>query len=41
MGYKPGPIFSGILDSLEEAQLEGNVKDKEEAMRFVIERFPV
>ncbi len=41
MGYKPGPIFSKILDSLEEAQLEGDVKDKEEAKRFVIERFPV
>lgn len=41
MGYKPGPIFSEILDSLEEAQLEGIVKDKEEARRFVIERFPV
>ncbi|MER3446159.1 MAG: phosphohydrolase [Candidatus Dadabacteria bacterium] len=41
MGYKPGPIFSEILDSLEEAQLEGNVKDREEAKRFVIEKFPV
>lgn len=41
MGYKPGPIFSEILDSLEEAQLEGNMKDKEEAKRFVIERFPI
>lgn len=41
MGYKPGPIFSKILDSLEEAQLEGDIKDKEEAKRFVIERFPV
>jgi len=41
MGYKPGPIFSEILDSLEEAQLEGIVKDKDEAKRFVIERFPV
>jgi poly(A) polymerase len=41
MGYSPGPIFSKILDSVEEAQLEGNVKDKEEAKRFVIERFSV
>ncbi|MER3488257.1 MAG: hypothetical protein C4307_05860 [Chloroflexota bacterium] len=41
MGYKQGPIFSEILDSLEEAQLEGNVKDREEAKRFVIEKFPV
>ncbi|HEX3035670.1 MAG TPA: CCA tRNA nucleotidyltransferase [Thermodesulfobacteriota bacterium] len=41
MGYTPGPIFSQILDSLEEAQLEGIVKDKEEAKRFVVERFPM
>ena len=40
MGYSPGPIFSSILDSLEEAQLEGLIKDKEEAKRFVQERFP-
>ena len=41
MGYAPGPIFSSILDSLEEAQLEGTVKDKEQAKRFVQERFPI
>src|SRR3970040_1921542 len=41
MGYTPGPIFSEILESLEEAQLEGNVKDKEEAKKFVLERFPI
>jgi poly(A) polymerase len=40
MGYRPGPIFSEILDALEEAQLEGMVKEKEEAKRFVVERFP-
>ena len=41
MGYRPGPIFSEILDALEEAQLEGMVKEKEEAKRFVVERFPI
>ena len=41
MGYKPGPIFSRILDSLEEAQLDGIVQDKEGARRFVVERFPI
>jgi poly(A) polymerase len=41
MGYIPGPIFSEILDSLEEAQLEGLVKDREEAKRFVLEKFPI
>ncbi|GBD38841.1 CCA-adding enzyme [bacterium HR37] len=41
MGYSPGPIFSKILSSLEEAQLEGLVSTKEEAKRFVLERFPL
>ncbi len=41
MGYTPGPIFKVILDSLEEAQLEGTVKDKEVAKRFVLKRFPI
>ncbi|MGH7799239.1 MAG: CCA tRNA nucleotidyltransferase [Thermodesulfobacteriota bacterium] len=41
MGYTPGPIFSEILESLEEAQLEGTVKDEEEAKKFVLERFPI
>jgi poly(A) polymerase len=41
MGYTPGPIFKEILDSLEEAQLEGTVKDKEGATRFVLVRFPI
>jgi poly(A) polymerase len=40
MGYTPGPIFSEILNALEEAQLEGMVKEKEEAKKFVVERFP-
>ncbi len=41
MGYTPGPIFSKILNSLEEAQLEGLVKGKEEAKSFIIEKFPI
>ena len=27
MGYKPGPIFSEILRSLEDAQLEGEIEN--------------
>ncbi|MGQ0793071.1 MAG: CCA tRNA nucleotidyltransferase [Deltaproteobacteria bacterium] len=39
MGYKPGPIFTEILRSVEEAQLEGELKDADEARRFVAEKF--
>jgi poly(A) polymerase len=39
MGYVPGPLFSEILHSLEDAQLEGRVQDKEGAAEYVRERF--
>jgi poly(A) polymerase len=39
MGYVPGPLFSEILRSLEDAQLEGRVQDKEGAAEYVRERF--
>jgi poly(A) polymerase len=39
MGYKPGPIFTQILASLEDAQLEGKVNTPDEARRFVRSKF--
>jgi poly(A) polymerase len=39
MGYVPGPLFSEILRSLEDAQLEGRVQDKAGAAEYVRERF--
>jgi poly(A) polymerase len=39
MGYAPGPLFSEILHSLEDAQLEGQVQDKEGAAEYVRKRF--
>jgi len=39
MGFKPGPVFSQILGSLEDAQLEGQVKTREEAAQFVLKQF--
>ncbi|MFI5059485.1 MAG: CCA tRNA nucleotidyltransferase [Candidatus Acidiferrales bacterium] len=39
MGYVPGPLFSEILRSLEDAQLEGRVQDKEGATKYVRMRF--
>jgi poly(A) polymerase len=34
-GLKPGPLFSRILDGLEQAAVEGEVRDREEALRWV------
>jgi len=39
MGFRPGPLFSQILGSLEDAQLEGQVKSRGEAEQFVLRRF--
>lgn len=39
MGFRPGPLFSQILRSLEDAQLEGQVKTRKEAAQFVLKQF--
>jgi tRNA nucleotidyltransferase/poly(A) polymerase len=39
-GYKPGPLFKTILRAVEDAQLEGKLKSRDEAMRMVEEQFP-
>jgi poly(A) polymerase len=39
-GYAPGPDFKRILASVEDAQLEGRLDSKEEALAFVKELFP-
>jgi poly(A) polymerase len=39
MGYAPGPIFSDILQAVEDAQLEGQIHTKEAAIAHVRERF--
>ncbi|MGH9394665.1 MAG: CCA tRNA nucleotidyltransferase [Terriglobales bacterium] len=40
-GYAPGSVFRQILDAVEDAQLEGELGDREAARRFVAERFPL
>jgi len=37
-GYKPGPQFKELLTMVEDAQLEGSIRTKEEAMQLVQER---
>jgi len=41
MGYKPGPLFSEILDALLDARLNGAVHTKEDEIDFVRNRFPL
>jgi poly(A) polymerase len=39
LGHAPGPAFQGILEAVEEAQLNGKLSTREEALRFVQELF--
>ena len=39
MGYRPGPIFSEVLRGVEDAQLEGLLRTKEEAREYVRANF--
>jgi len=39
MGYRPGPLFSKILTLLEDAQLEGSVKNRDEATEWLRREF--
>jgi poly(A) polymerase len=39
LGYRPGPAFRGILEAVEDAQLEGRLADRDQAIRFVQEEF--
>jgi len=36
MGFRPSPLFSQILQALEDAQLEGQIRTREEAKEYVL-----
>jgi poly(A) polymerase len=38
-GYAPGPLFKQILGAVEDAQLDGRLQTKQEALEFVEEQF--
>jgi len=40
LGYAPGPSFSAMLGAVEEAQLEGELRTREQAVAWVRERYP-
>ena len=39
-GYEPGPRFKEILEAIEDAQLEGRLQSREQALEFVGREFP-
>jgi poly(A) polymerase len=39
LGFSPGPVFREILHALEEGQLEGTLKNREDALRFVQQHY--
>ena len=39
-GYTPGPMFKKMLQAVEDAQLEGRIHSREDALRLVEEQFP-
>ncbi len=40
-GYRPGPLFKQILQAVEDAQLEGDIRTQQDALQLVHERFPL
>ena len=40
LGYHPGPQFREMLSAVEDAQLEGSLHSREEALEFVRKEFP-
>jgi poly(A) polymerase len=41
LGYTPGPEFRTILQVVEDAQLEGKLPTREDALRLITEQFPL
>jgi poly(A) polymerase len=40
-GYEPGPQFQEMLSEVEDAQLEGRLTGREQALSYVCERYPL
>jgi poly(A) polymerase len=39
LGYLPGPDFRRMLNLVEDAQLEGRVQSREEALQMIVDSF--
>ncbi len=40
-GYTPGPVFKRILQTVEDGQLDGSLRSRDDALRLVAELFPL
>lgn len=40
LGFRPGPLFKEMLGAVEEAQLNGKIRTREDALRLIQESFP-
>jgi poly(A) polymerase len=40
MGLQPGPLFKEILSAVEDAQLDGKLGSREQALNWVRSRYP-
>jgi poly(A) polymerase len=40
-GYAPGPLFKRILQAVEDGQLDGSLRSRDDALRLVAEQFPL
>ncbi|MBT4483073.1 MAG: hypothetical protein HOC71_05290, partial [Candidatus Latescibacteria bacterium] len=40
LGYEPGPLFGTIIRKIMDAQMEGVVSTREEAIALVLQDFP-
>ena len=41
LGFKSGPLFRTILTDVEDQQLEGTISDRDQALKYVSEKYPV
>jgi len=41
LGYKPGPVFAKILQSVEDLQLEGTIDSRDEALEYIKKWYPL
>jgi len=39
IGFGPGPLFSRILETVEDLQIEGELKTKDEALHYVLKHY--
>ena len=39
LGFRPGPLFSQILQALEDAQLEGQIRTREDAKEYALSKY--